>query len=35
MHENKNGKISENFITDSDDEGIYGKFNNKKTSLQL
>jgi hypothetical protein len=35
MHENKNGKITENFITNSDDEDIFGSFKNRKTSLQL
>jgi hypothetical protein len=35
MHEGKNGKIAENFITNSDDEDMYGKFNNRRTSLQL
>jgi hypothetical protein len=35
MHEGKNGIIAENFMTNSDDEGIYRKFNDRKTSLLL
>jgi hypothetical protein len=35
MHEGKNGIIAENFMTESDDKGIYRKFSDKKTSLQL
>jgi len=35
MHEGKNEKIAGNFITNSDDEDIYGKINNRKTSLEL
>ncbi|PNF32773.1 hypothetical protein B7P43_G04483 [Cryptotermes secundus] len=35
MHEGKNGIISEHFMTNSDDEGIYEKFNDRKASLQL
>jgi hypothetical protein len=35
MHENKNGKIEEYFITNADDEDICGSVKNRKTSLQL
>jgi hypothetical protein len=35
MHEGKNGKIAGNFITNFDNEDMYGKFNNRKTSLEL
>jgi hypothetical protein len=35
MHEGKNGIIAENCIKNCDDEGIYRKFNDRKTSLQL
>ncbi|XP_069680453.1 multidrug resistance protein homolog 49-like [Periplaneta americana] len=36
MHEGKNGTISGDFITNNDDDNnIYGKFNDRKASLEL